>query len=147
MFQHTHIHHFTGQYSFMAICPIFGLIVNEAIVSVRSVSLLFRQPFASASDQGKDARFRLGMSITAAFLIVAASILTIDRLKTTYGLIRQTLAFSSSVEAKYLQAVKDICRQRTEVTLTDLQQASTMWGLEWRAKQLADTNQLPKCST
>jgi len=147
MFQHTHIHHFTGQYSFMAICPIFGLIVNEAIVSVRSVSLLFRQPFASASDQGKDARFRLGMSITAAFLIVAASILTIDRLKTTYGLIRQTLAFSSSVEAKYLQAVKDICRQRTEVTLTDLQQASKTWGLEWRAKQLADTNQLPKCST
>ena len=31
MFQHTHIHHFVGQYSFMAICPIFGLIVSETL--------------------------------------------------------------------------------------------------------------------
>jgi hypothetical protein len=146
MFQHTHIHHFTGQYSFMAICPIFGLIVNEAIVSVRSTSLLFSKPFASAGGAGTDARYRLGMSVTAVILIVAASFLTIDHLKKTYGLIRQTLSFSSSVEAKYHQAVKDICGRRSEVTLTDLQQASKTWGLEWRAKQLADTNQMPKCS-
>jgi len=147
MFQHTHIHHFTGQYSFMAICPIFGLIVGEAIVSVRSASLLFRKPFALASNEGTDARYRLGMSVTAAILIVAASVLTIDRLNKTYGLIRQTLALSSSVEAKYHQAVKDICEQRSEVTLTDLQEASKAWGVDWRAKQLADTNQMPKCSS
>jgi hypothetical protein len=147
MFQHTHIHHFTGQYSFMAICPIFGLIVGEAIVSVRSASLLFRKPFALASNEGTDARYRLGMSVTAAILIVAASVLTIDRLKKTYGLVRQTLALSSSVEAKYHQAVKDICEQRSEVTLTDLQEASKAWGVDWRAKQLADTNQMPKCSS
>ena len=49
-------------------------------------------------------------------------------------------------EAKYRQVVKDICAQRSEVTLSDLQQASQTWWLEWRAKQLDDTNQMPKCS-
>jgi hypothetical protein len=145
MFQHTHIHHFTGQYSFMAICPIFGLIVCEAIVSVRSASLLLRKPFASGRHEYTYSHYRLGMGITGAVLIVAASFLTIDHLKKTYGLIRQTLALSSAVQAKYRQTVNDICREHSEVTLENLKQASNGWGIEWRAKQLADTNQLPKC--
>ena len=46
MFQHTHIHAFTGQYSFMAICPLVGLIVSEAFFLVRrSFQKATRLPF------------------------------------------------------------------------------------------------------
>jgi hypothetical protein len=45
MFQHTHIHHFVGQYSFMAICPIFGLIVSE-IIYLAKLSFARLQKFA-----------------------------------------------------------------------------------------------------
>jgi hypothetical protein len=145
MFQHTHIHHFTGQYSFMAICPVFGLIVSEAIISVRPVLLSFKRPFTSTGQDSYPCN-RWAMNVAAAVLIAAAGFQTIRSLKKTYGLVTETLALSSSVEAKYHQAVKDICAQRSEVTLADLQQASKAWGLEWRAKQLADTNQMPKCS-
>ena len=144
MFQHTHIHHFTGQYSFMAICPIFGLIVSEAIISVRPLLLSFKRPLTSTG-QDSYPRNRWVMNVAAAVLIAVASFQAIRSLKRTYRLVTETLALSSSVEAKYHQAVKDICAQNSEVTLADLQQASKAWGLEWRAKQLADTNQMPKC--
>jgi hypothetical protein len=145
MFQHTHIHHFTGQYSFMAICPIFGLIVSEVTTSAQSFFRLLRQPFTSARYQAFLVPRRLGLNVAAAILIVAASYLTTDYVKKTYGLVRQTLALSRVVQAKYRQAVNDICQQHSKVTLADLQQASSAWGIDWRAKQLADTNQLPQC--
>ena len=144
MFQHTHIHHFVGQYSFMAICPIFGLIAGEAIVSARR-ALLLQNPFASQGNVGTHAGYHLGLNVVAAILIAAASFQTIRCFKRTYGLMAETFALSSIVEAKYRQAVNEICQQRAEITLTDLQLASKAWGLEWRAKQLADTNQMPKC--
>jgi hypothetical protein len=146
MFQHTHIHHFVGEYSFMAICPIFGLIAGEALSAARRAVPLLKNPFASTGNGHTHAGYRLGMNAVAAILIVTASLQTVRSLKRTYGLVAETTALSNSVEAKYRQAVKDICAQRSEVTLPDLQQASKSWGLEWRAKQLADTNQMPKCS-
>ena len=146
MFQHTHIHHFVGQYSFMAICPIFGLIVGEAIVAVRRAVPLLKKPFASAGNEGDLLGYRIATYIVAAVLIVTGGRQTIRYLERSYGLVRESVALSSSVEAKYRQAVKDICAGRSEVTLSDLQQASKDWGVDWRAKQLADTNQMPKCS-
>jgi hypothetical protein len=145
MFQHTHIHHFVGQYSFMAICPIFGLIAGEAIVSARRALPLLKKPFASSGNEGTHASYHLVMNVVAAILIATASFQTIRYLKKTYGLMAETFALSSIVEAKYRQAVNDICQQHAEITLTDLQLASKAWGLEWRPKQLADTNQMPKC--
>jgi hypothetical protein len=146
MFQHTHIHHFVGQYSFMAICPIFGLIVGEAIVAVQRAVLLLKKPFASAGNEDGRVGYRIATYIVAAVLIVTGGRQTIRYLERSYGLVKESLALSSSVEAKYHEAVKDLCARRSEVTLSDLEQASQNWGLEWRAKQLADTNQLPKCS-
>jgi hypothetical protein len=50
------------------------------------------------------------------------------------------------VEAKYQQAVQDICRQRSEVTLADLQLTAKDWGFDWHPELIAGTNRLPKCS-
>jgi hypothetical protein len=134
MFQHTHIHHFVGQYSFMAVCPILGLIVGEAIIWALRALRLLRERF-TPYHQGGSANFHLAINVGAAILMVAVSFQM------------HTLVLSSTVEAKYRQAVSDICRQQSEVTLANLQLASKDWGIEWRAKQLADTNQLPKCSS
>src|SRR6187401_2107840 len=98
MFQHTHIHHFAGQYSFMAMCPIFGLIVSEAIISVRPLLLSFKRPLTSTG-QDSYPRYRWVMNVAAAVLIAVTSFQTIRSLKRTYGLVTETLALSSSVEA------------------------------------------------
>jgi hypothetical protein len=145
MFQHTHIHHFVGQYSFMAICPIFGLVAGEAIISARTALRLLRGPFAL---RGNDAHvgYRMGIHVVAAVLIVTATQQTIRCLERSYGLVKESLSLSHSVEVKYRQALKDICAEHSEVKLSDLEQASKNWGLDWRPKQLADTNQMPKCS-
>lgn len=148
MFQHTHIHHFTGQYSFMAICPIFGLIAGETINSAGRALLLLRQRWTSTRHQGARAYFLLALNVAPAMLLAVVSARVIlPYLKSTGYLIKQTLAVTSSVEAKYREAINEICRNHIEVTQVDLERASKDWGIEWRAKQLADTNQLPKCST
>ncbi|WP_454647823.1 hypothetical protein [Bradyrhizobium liaoningense] len=145
MFQHTHIHHFTGQYSFMAICAIAGLIAGETINAIGR-ALIFGQHWTPTRDQDTYSRFALNVA-PAILLAVVSSLAIIPYLRKTDYLIRETLAVTSTVEAKYRDAVKDICRHHPEVTLAELERASSTWGIEWRAKQLADTNQLPKCST
>lgn len=148
MFQHTHIHHFTGQYSFMAICPIFGLIAGATVNSVCRALLLLEKRLESKEYPGSQATLALATSVAAAILMgVACSQMIRPYLKNTHALIRQTLVLSSAVEAKYRQAVKDICQNNPVVKLPDLELASKAWGVEWRAKQLADTNQLPRCSS
>ena len=126
MFQHTHIHHFVGQYSFMAICPIFGLIAGEAIIAVRrAVASCSRNPSRRQAMKAAIPSYRFGMNVVGAVLIVAASLQTIRCLERSYGLVAgKPPALSHSVEAKYRQTVTDICTQHSEVTLSDLQQAS-----------------------
>lgn len=148
MFQHTHIHHFTGQYSFMAICPIAGLIAGETINSAGRALLHLKQRWIPTRHQGTRAYFLLALNVAPAILLaVVSSRVILPYLKSTGFLIKQTLAVTSSVEAKYHEAVNEICQHHPEVTHADLERASKSWGIEWRAKQLADTNQLPKCST
>ncbi|MET0675067.1 MAG: hypothetical protein ABW175_04655 [Bradyrhizobium sp.] len=146
MFQHTHIHHFTGQYSFMAICPIAGLIAGEMIVSAIAIVRLLRRRLASGH---RVVALPLQLpirSVAAVALILVGSRMLFLYLKTTVVLITQTVALSHSVEAKYQQAVNELCRGRSAITQADLELASKAWGTEWRAKQLADTNQMPTCS-
>jgi hypothetical protein len=48
--------------------------------------------------------------------------------KKTYVLVKDTVRISSTVEAKYADAVKAICREHPQVTLQDLQAASKDWA-------------------
>ncbi|KYK46031.1 hypothetical protein A1D31_34015 [Bradyrhizobium liaoningense] len=149
MFQHTHIHHFVGQYSFMAICPIFGLIVSEALGSI------WRAGGALASVQGSRAeappssqrwqRVVLNMAVAAIMAGVGWKMIYPFAIR-TYGLIHETVRLSTIVEARYQQAVQSICRDKGEVTLPDLQAASKDWGIEWRPSAIANTNRLPRCA-
>jgi hypothetical protein len=149
MFQHTYIHWFTGQYSFMAICPIFGLIVSETTTFVRSGlrRLAAARSVPLAHPERLLALNCASLHVAAAVLVLTASSLLIwPYLKKTYGLIQETISLSQMVEAKYQQAVQDICRQRSEVTLADLQLAAKDWGFDWHPELIAGTNRLPKCS-
>jgi hypothetical protein len=149
MFQHTHIHWFAGQYSFMAICPILGLIVSETVTVFSAtwhgttIYPLFDQ---SKSDLPNSERWTRLVNISAAIILLAASSLFFwPYLKKQYDLVRQTTSISHTVEAKYKQAIQDICRKNAEITLVNLQLAAKEWGIDWYAKQLADTNKMPTC--
>ncbi|WP_128925591.1 hypothetical protein [Bradyrhizobium guangxiense] len=143
MFQHTHIHHFTGQYSFMAICSIAGLIAGETINSIGRALALARH-WTRTRDQATRTALNIALAIV---LGVVSSRAIIPYLKNTGSLIKETVVIASTVEAKYRDAVGEICKHHPEITQTDLERASSTWGIDWRAKQLADTNQLPKCPT
>jgi hypothetical protein len=158
MFQHTHIHHFAGQYSFMAICPIFGLIVSETARFARGALQrgsaygpalfdVFKER-SGTKDYERLAdlkRARLHIA-AAAVVVVAISLMILPYLKKTYGLINETAALSRTVEVKYQEAVRKICQQHSEVTVADLKLASKDWGFEWRPESIADTDRMPKCS-
>jgi hypothetical protein len=160
MFQHTHIHHFVGQYCFMAICPTFGLIVSEIISRALEVprhasavrpALIHLLEKGSGKEIGghsmviEEAGSAVGHIAAAAVLLVIGLEMLRPFLVTTYGLLKETTALSRTVEAKYNQAIQDICQQRSTITLADLQTASKDWGFEWRPRLMAETNQMPKC--
>lgn len=160
MFQHTHIHHFVGQYSFMAICPIFGLMVSETMSSFRRAGrgLAAMLGLWTAKPDLMKKRSMAGQAsgkgwpsvvVNLAVATVMAGVgwkMTYPYAATTYGLIRDTVHKSTVVEAKYRQAVQSICHDKGQVTLTDLQAASKDWGFEWRPSIIADTNRLPRCA-
>jgi hypothetical protein len=161
MFQHTHIHHFTGQYSFMAICPIFGLIVSETIASLcaagRSAAPLARRTleligsgrgagYAASSPVSREAARPVGRLAVAAVMLFVGFKMAYPYAANTLSVLRETVRASRTVEAKYREAIASICQRRGTVTLADLQSASKDWGFEWRPSIIADTNQLPKCS-
>src|SRR5439155_18496427 len=86
------------------------------------------------------------VNISAAIILLTASSLFFwPYLKKQYDLIRQTASISHTVEAKYKQAIQDICRTHVEITLADLQSAAKEWGIDWYANQLAVTNKMPTC--
>jgi hypothetical protein len=65
--------------------------------------------------------------------------------KHTYGLLRDTVQISRTVEVNYRQAVQTICHEHPEITLADLKAASKDWGFEWRPELITETNRTPKC--
>jgi hypothetical protein len=161
MFQHTHIHHFVGQYSFMAICPIFGLIaaqtIHVTVIAVRRLLATLPEwrallgPGLETDKSGNsELAFRVGSAIgtamVAAVLLKVGWKLILPYADFTSALVKDTARISSTVEAKYADAVKAICREHPQVTLQDLQAASKDWGFEWRPQLITETNQTPKCS-
>jgi hypothetical protein len=160
MFQHTHIHVFAGQYSFMAICPIFGLIVSETIFITRravarasmvSPALYDRLASPEMKASGGGSMRRMGFASAAAGLAMAALLLTVvsaavwSNVRNTRDLIDQTVEVSRAVETKYQAAIQAICQQHAVVTLKDLQAASKDWGFVWLPHLITDTNRTPKC--
>jgi hypothetical protein len=161
MFQHTHIHHFVGQYSFMAICPIFGLIVSETIsftrdalrrastVGIELADLAKQRPGMANRESSvviNRARWAAGHIAVAVLLLVVGWKMALPYAKHTYGLLRDTVQISRAVETKYQEAVQTICRKHPEITLADLKAASKDWGFEWRPELITETNRTPKCS-
>ena len=137
MFQHTHIHYFVGQYSFMAICPLFGLIVSEAF-------FLARRSLHQATE------VKRGKSLIADF--TAAAVLLVLVLATiwpfvgnTYRLINRTDDTARTVQVKYAQAVQAICQNHSKVTLESLEEASQNWGFKWLPHLITETNRTPEC--
>jgi hypothetical protein len=153
-----HIHHFVGQYSFMAICAIFGLIVSEtatfalhqaSVVRPVVFDLLKKRRGEEHNDHSMDlkqAKWAVGHILVAVVVVFVSSAMIWLYLKNTYGLIKQTSELSRTVEAKYNEAVQKICQQHSEITLADLQVASKDWGFDWRPQLIAETNRMPKCS-
>jgi hypothetical protein len=132
MFQHTHIHDFVGQYSFMAICPLFGLIVSEAF--------FLTQRSLHRTMEGKRGDF-----ITAALLLSLALATAWPFVGNTYRLVSQTANAAQTVQARYAQAVQTICQNHPEVTLEELKAASENWGFKWLPHLITETNRTPKC--
>jgi hypothetical protein len=150
MFQHTHIHHFVGQYSFMAMCPIFGLIVSEGLNSFRRAQASFAS--LPGRNDGVDKQTGNFRSRTAVLNLVVAVVMAIAVFKVvyafsahTYSIVRDTVRLARTLEPKYQQAVQSICREKGQVGLSDLEAASKDWGVEWRPSVIADTNRLPRC--
>ena len=137
MFQHTHIHYFVGQYSFMAICPLFGLIVSEAFFLARRS--LHR---ATGVKRGKS----LAADFVAAALLLGLALATIWHfVGNTHRLINQTADTAQSVQVKYAQAVQAICQNHSKVTLGSLEEASRDWGFKWLPHLITETNRTPEC--
>lgn len=137
MFQHTHIHYFVGQYSFMAICPLFGLIVSEAFFLARRS--LHR---ATGVKRGKS----LAADFVAAALLLGLALATIwPFVGNTHRLINQTADTAQSVQVKYAQAVQAICQNHSKVTLGSLEEASRDWGFKWLPHLITETNRTPEC--
>jgi hypothetical protein len=109
---------------------------------------ILKQRLVSRDHSGAGSYLLPAMNVAVAIILAVVSFrMILPYFETTGGLIRQTRALSSSIAAKYHEAVTEICRRHSEITQADMEFASKSWGIEWRAKQLADTNQLPKCST
>lgn len=158
MFQHTHIHHFVGQYSFMAICPIFGLIVSETVsfggTVLRRIATARRdmQDIARARPEAAKGFALVGQAAWPLIQIAAfALMLRIDWpmmkpwYKSTYLNVEQNIESWKMVEPKYQEAVRNICREHSKVTLEALEAASKDWGFEWRPRLITETNRTPTC--
>jgi len=159
MFQDTFLDHFAGRYSFMVVCPIFGLILSETLVTVwealkRLISISVDAGWLDeqAGTEGRKRSVSVPQAGWAAAYTAAAAVVLFTSLnmlqpylQNTYELIHQTRSLSRTVKSKYEVAVQDICHQHSEVTLADLEAVSKDWGLDWRPQIIAATNQLPRC--
>ncbi len=158
MFQHTHIHHFVGQYSFMAICPIFGLIASETLTTfweaLKRLAILLaaaKRIFDRSSGSQELSKYLWKAAsatryvITAAVLVLVGSGMLQPYLTHTYDLIKQTVDLSTEVEPKYQEALRTICQDHSEITLPELEAASKDWSFEWRPRLITETNRTPKC--
>jgi hypothetical protein len=160
MFQHTDIHHFVGQYSFMAICPLFGLFISQTIsftsttlcrikdIGFELLDLVGDHPNTSGPVNLKlvyQAVRVAGRIVVVVLLLFVGWRMIPDYAEYTNSLIEQTVQASQTVETKYKEAIKTICQEHSEITLADLQAASKNWGFEWRPQLIVETNYTPKC--
>jgi hypothetical protein len=137
MIQHTTIHHFVGQYAFMAICPIAGLIVGEAIRAIYGAWMWI----------GSSPRLvSWPRAIISAFLLFTAWETALHFEMRTRGLLQESLGLARQAETKYAGAVQAICRVKGVVTLSDLQNSSKAFGFDWRPDLIAGTNRMPNCA-
>ncbi len=138
MVQHTHIHVFAGQYSFMAICPLLGLMASAIpACAVQMFETVWQR-------NGSNGNWRAPWEVAAIALIsalLAVSSFTIN----TYRLVTETVSLSLTVEDNYKRAVRDICQQRGKITVGDLRTAAQDWAFQWNPELLAATNQMPTC--
>jgi hypothetical protein len=156
MFQHTHIHHFSGQFSFMAVCPIFGLIAAETIATVSTVARLdgivaapalgLRNPGGGMTSIERHMVLGAAAQFAIATLVVAITFMVVSTYATkSAALFQNTVTAYRQIEPRYREAIASICGQHGTVTLPDLQSASKDWGIAWQPNLIADTNQLPHC--
>jgi hypothetical protein len=160
MFQHTHIHHFVGQYSFMAICPIFGLIVSETVSLGRTIlrgiatvclnvwDLARTRPGAAKLPGSlviRQAAWTTGQIAALALVLLVSWKMILPWYINTRYFVEQTHEAWKTVEPKYKEAVRNICREHSEVTQAALVSASKDWGFEWRPRLITETNRTPKC--
>jgi hypothetical protein len=157
MFQHTHIHHFVGQYSFMAICPIFGLIASETFaitwnalkqlpVLLAAADRIFLGGGSHELSKGlRGTSSAIGHVMTAAAVSLVSYGMLQPYLARTYDLINETVTSSRVVKVKYRDALRTICQENPEITLPELEAASKDWGFEWRPRLITETNRTPKC--
>jgi hypothetical protein len=127
MFQHTRIHQFAGQYCFMGLCAMFGLIISTTVSTV----------YTSINQ-----RAGRGIAISIV-LLVASSELVKFSVRSADDEIAETLSKSVQTEKIYSSTVNLICRDYGRVTVDALTKADV--PLEWRPQYLAESNQLPKC--
>ena len=145
MIQHTHIHWFVGQYSFMAMCPVFGLLMAQTVrlspAAYRAVVKRLRSRvlvFSIDREELPDGRAAVALLI---FGWITATMFVVK----TGQLVTEAVALSRKVEVKYAVAVQTACRTHHDVTLNDLQTASADWGFVWRPELITETNQTPRC--
>ena len=131
MIQHTHIHWFVGQYSFMAMCPAFGLLMawmvrltpaayRPGVKRIRSRTLAFPLTAKNCPTAVRRSRFDLRLDHGD----------NVCRENRPTG--PEAVALSRKVEVKYAVAVQGACHAHHDVTLNDLQTASADWGFVWR---------------
>lgn len=137
MFQHTMMHQFSGQYCFMAICPLFGLMISEPINLALS---------AWENRSAGNVALRVSHCLAASFLIYASVRMARNTVNESIDAVKETAKIASIVEAKYAAAIRDICQSgQPAVTLLDLERASSDWGFEWRPQYISEANRLPRC--
>ncbi|MBR0974368.1 MULTISPECIES: hypothetical protein [Bradyrhizobium] len=141
MLQHTFVHSFSGMYSFLGICPLFGLMIAEAVVRLCDALSSTRACFTGGS-----IRRAVLSTCVAGVMVVVSWWAVVPFYRNSVGLIKKTVAIAADVEKKYRLAVQDACRDNSKVTLEELKGAAQAWGFQWTPEILAATNQMPTCS-
>lgn len=136
MFQHTRIHQFAGQYCFMAVCPLFGLIIAEAFHGLgNAVHQLSLKPLAIA---------RIAASIVLALVAFRMTLSSVRSATITIG---ETLELAETISEDYDATVIIACDSHQEITVDLLSTKSKDWGIPWRPEYIAEENEMPACAT
>jgi hypothetical protein len=97
MIQHTSVHTFSGQYSFMAICPLFGIVVSRMLplCAFQTYDLFKRRKVLKGSEKDP--------YVIAAMTVVFGAFVISSFVTNTYALVTKTFSFSAKVEIAYMR--------------------------------------------